>query len=371
MLRSVLGCILVMLVVVPVLADTTPQPWNWSSYSGSTQWQVTVTEDDSGCNGGATTTQSPVTIQFNQGTAVMGDIGHGSAGGTFISGNILHIPGRTVADPPGSSALSEYDIFFTTDCSAFTGKYSWSYTGPDTAGACTGTTSFSGTNNQGCPVATAVTLIPSVAPASTGYISSAIGSAHYDLINDLTLREQMTNQENDITRYEIATAGTGTGDTPEIAQERLMVTKEKAQVDATEAKIEGEYKAILDKDPTNFQANWDLAQLKKGQGNYEEYFNDVSTALSNKDIAKATQDEIRKNIATSLGLSEYPPTTANSYFIQRLTVDAGAVQSVYGINAGQGSTDPAVEPLRLFSIYGHLEDIVKSIPVGGPGTAGG
>ena len=63
-------------------------------------WQVTVTEDQSACSGPVLTNQYSVPIQFSAGSAVMGDVGHGSAGGTFISGNILHIPSRSVADPP-------------------------------------------------------------------------------------------------------------------------------------------------------------------------------------------------------------------------------------------------------------------------------
>ena len=99
-------CIVVILaLIVPVLADSTSQPWSWNTYSGTIVWQVTVTEDQTGCSGPVLTNQYNVPIQFRAGSAVMGDVGHGSAGGTFTSDNILHIDGRTVADPPGKFGI--------------------------------------------------------------------------------------------------------------------------------------------------------------------------------------------------------------------------------------------------------------------------
>ena len=122
----------------------------WNTYTGTVTWWVTVTEDQSACSGPVLTNRYSVPIQFNAGSAVMGDVGHGSAGGMFTSDNILHIDGRTVVDPPGESALSPYDVQFSPDCSAFTAKYTWAYTGSD--GNCDGSTSLSGRiASDSCP----------------------------------------------------------------------------------------------------------------------------------------------------------------------------------------------------------------------------
>src|SRR5208337_2340844 len=164
MIRGALCIVIILALTVPVVADASSQPWSWNTYSGTTVWQVTVKEDESACEGGVYANQFSVPIQYNLTTAVMGDVGHGVAEGTFISGNILHIPARTVADPPGTSTLSAYDIFFTADCSAFAANYSWDYTGPD--GSCSGTTALAGANSNGCPGSGAITTTPAATPTS-------------------------------------------------------------------------------------------------------------------------------------------------------------------------------------------------------------
>ena len=342
-------------------ADNDSPPWNWSSYTGPSQWKVAVTEIDSGCGGAVSNDQVIASIQFNDGTAVMGDVGHGPASGSFVSNNILHIPARTVADPPGKSALSAYDVFFTTDCSAFAAKYSWDYTGSD--GDCSGTTSLAGTNTQGCPVPT---LTPPLTQTPTGYFDSGIGAAHTDLANDLAFRDLMAAKENDIAQYTQSNVGYSGAEPGYISEERTEVAEEDAQIQAAESKIEKEYDAILSRDPGNFQANWDLAQLKKSQGNWDEFFSDMNKALDNKDISLSTQLQIKSAIANSLGLSEYP-TDTNSNFIHRLNVDGNAVQAVYGINTqNQPATDPAVEPLKLFALFSKGSDAVTTVTVGNP-----
>ena len=183
--------VILVLIVVPVAADVELPPWSWNTYSGTQAWIVTVTE--TGCDA-SFSNQFTVPITFANGTAVMDDVGHGKSEGTFASPNILHFTGRTVADPPGSSQLSEYDLFFTTDCSAFAGKYSWSYSGPD--GSCDGTTTLNGVNRNGCPAPAVVPVVPTVAPASNS-LAADIAKSQQDL-NTLT-DLQYTQDINDIT----------------------------------------------------------------------------------------------------------------------------------------------------------------------------
>ena len=166
MLRSAWGVFLILGLLVPVAAADVPQAlWSWNTYQGTAMWQVTVIEDQTGCEGPVLTNTYAVPIQFRGNSAVMGDVGHGSAGGTFTSGNILHIPSRSVADPPGESTLSPYDIFFTTDCSAFAAQYSWDYSGSD--GSCSGTTKLNGANTNGCPAAAGSTVTTAPAAGTT------------------------------------------------------------------------------------------------------------------------------------------------------------------------------------------------------------
>jgi hypothetical protein len=113
-----------------------------------TNWQVTVNEDDSACNGVGYSNTYGITIRLNQTSGTMGDIGHGPATGAF-DGKTLHIEARTVPDGSGTSRLSSYDVVFSDDCTSFNAEYSWDYTGPD--GDCSGTTKLAGTNPQGCP----------------------------------------------------------------------------------------------------------------------------------------------------------------------------------------------------------------------------
>lgn len=113
-----------------------------------TNWHVTVTEDDSACQGGTYSNTYDITIERNDTVGTMGDIGHGPVSGTF-EGNTLHIAARTVPDGSGTSKLSSYDVVFSADCTTFNAEYSWDYTGPD--GDCSGTTKLAGTNPDGCP----------------------------------------------------------------------------------------------------------------------------------------------------------------------------------------------------------------------------
>jgi hypothetical protein len=249
----------------------------------------------------------------------MGDVGHGSAGGTFTSGNILHIPSRSVADPPGSSDLSDYDVFFTTDCSAFAAKYSWSYTGPDTVGACTGTTALSGTNSQGCPVATVVTLIPSVAPASNSP-AAAMAAAQQDL--DTLTQLEYTQAMYDVTPRFANMFTTDDGMSSDGRRNRIAALNQQTQ---------NELLTILSQDQYNYNANMAMAELKKDQHDINGYIQYLNAALTSRDVAENKVNDLQENIAKQ-----------NKFLTSLTSSNSGAVSEI----------DSEIPPL-LKTVLGH------------------
>lgn len=79
-----------------------------------------------------------------------------------------------------------------------------------------------------------------------------------------------------------------------------------ARADADKGSQELRYGAILEKDPKNFWANWDMAELKKKQGNYNEFFNYYNKAISNESIVQETREKLKKRTLEDLHLSEFP-----------------------------------------------------------------
>jgi len=354
MIRGALGFLIILVFLVPVAADVPLPPWSWNTYSGTNTWQVTTVE--TGCGDGAITNRYTVTIQFHGATATMGDVGHGPADGAFISANILHIPARTVADPPGTSKLSAYDVFFTTDCSGFAAKYDWDYAGPD--GACSGTTTLNGASSSGCPAPQAVPAVPSVAPAAGSSVSSDLATARSDLIDDLSQREM-----RDITNS-LLNAHMITGESA-----KNLNAASDASIAAAETKLDGEYQAILDKDPKNFYANMDMAELRKSQGRLDDYIRYVNAALANPNVAAGTADAIRQDIMAKNNLATWP-TPENSIVIATLGPDARtASQSVYGRDMQKDATgNSVIDNLRYLFTWGGSRDLVTTValPGGGP-----
>jgi len=363
MLRGILGILVIAAILVPVSAEVSLGAWSWNTYQGTEQWSVTVREDQSGCEGPVLTNQYTVPIEFRLATAVMGDVGHGPATGTFTSGNTLHMESRKVDDPPGTSVLSAYDVVFTPDCSGFTASYRWDYSGPD--GACSGTTSLSGVNPKGCPASQAAPTVPTAAPASGEAVAGMIAGARYDLDQYLATSDQRTSQERDIVASEIR----GQGDASWTTQARQQVAQETAQMNTMGPKVEGEYAAILDKDPTNFWANMDMAQLKKSQGKLDEYVDYVNRALSNEKIAEGTRDAVKKDIAEKNNLPGFP-TPDTSFFIQKLGPDVRtSAQNVYGTNVAKEVTGPSVlDGLKYLMTYQGAKNAVNTLVFGGGGS---
>jgi hypothetical protein len=341
MIRGALCIVIILALIVPVVADTSSQPWSWNTYHGTIVWQVTVKEDDSACDNGVSTNQYSVPIQYNLTTAVMGDVGHGVAEGSFISGNILHIPGRTVDDPPGTSTLSAYDVFFTTDCSAFAAKYSWTYS--DRYGSCSGTTTLAGANSNGCPMYGSVTL------------QSDIAAARYDFNNDLDVRLDRDTITHQLEAKQIS---------PDEANARI--SQDNARITAMDQKLEGEYKAILSKDPTNFDANTGLAELKKNQGKWDEFILYMNTALANTAVSESRAQDIRNRIIRENNMGTWP-TPDNSILIETLGPDVRtSAQNVYGQNLQKATTGTVdLDNLRYIFTYQGGKDFLKTL--GSPG----
>jgi hypothetical protein len=360
------GLIVILALAVPVAADNAASSWSWNAYNGTYPWQVTVTEDQSGCGGGAYTNQYSVPVQYNAGTAVMGDVGHGPATGMFTSGNILHIPGRIVADPPGSSTLSAYDVYFTTDCTAFTAKYTWDYTGPD--GACSGSTTLNGASSSGCPgLVSSPTASPTTVPAQTMVPEEAtppqdmyaqmLAVPHDQFLNLLTLIDQRDRLSYEIDSWQyrnsISTQNTGqnTPEPAEITQARADLHQVQDQISTQDAQIEKEYQMVLVKDPTNIQANWDMAQLKKSQNQMDSAIVYAQNALKNPN-SDQYEAAIEKGIADNYNLRVYP-SPDNSNFVATVKSQLpGATQNIYGTNVQSQSTEPGLlTNLWNFEIY--------------------
>lgn len=222
--------------------------WTWENYEGVTRWRVDVTDDEFGCGGGAVPkSYDSVVMEHHQQIVDIGDMGHGKTQG-FFKGNTLILPARTIRDGQGYSKLSVANIDFSADCSGFAGRYSWVYT--DSYMSCKGTTIVSGKrlDGTGCPTA-----------------AQAQKSA-----------EQQRQELADIRSN------------PDIANK------------------ERRYKEILEKDPKNFWANWDMAELKKSQGNYGEFFKYFDRAAGNENILQGTREKLKEEAAKQLHLSEFP-----------------------------------------------------------------
>lgn len=152
-MRAVYVIIFLVAAAALLIFAQAEQQGGLSSYIGTTHWRVEVTEDESGCGGGAYTSVQDVAITHNMASADVSDWAHGPMRGTF-SGNTLSFSSRVVPDPPGSSTLSSFNLVFSPDCNSFSGTYAWVYSGPD--GGCSGTTRLSGTrtDGSGCPSVT-------------------------------------------------------------------------------------------------------------------------------------------------------------------------------------------------------------------------
>lgn len=228
--------------------------FTWDTYEGVTQWKVDVTEDETDCGGSVETESYAVAIQHNLEIADVGNWGHGKTRATFSS-NKLSFTARSIPDGVGTSDLSSFDLAFTANCLGFSGKYNWYY--EDSFMDCSGTTQLEGTrqDDDKCPG-----------------------------------EEEQPAEEPGFVVID-------------------MVVDARAELDNTQK--ESIYNEILANDPDNFWANWDMAELKKKQGNYEEFSEYFNAAVSNENIFEETREELKEVELERLHLSDFPTATTS------------------------------------------------------------
>lgn len=76
--------------------------------------------------------------------------------------------------------------------------------------------------------------------------------------------------------------------------------------DPVQTSREAQYAARLKENPKDFWANWDMAELKKKQGNYDAYFRYFDDALSNEKITPDTREKMKVQQLELLHLTERP-----------------------------------------------------------------
>ena len=96
---------------------------------------------------------------------------------------------------------------------------------------------------------------------------------------------------------------------------------------------------MLVKDPTNIQANWDMAQLKKSGNQMDAAIGYAQNALKNPDSDKY-ETAIEKSIADGANLRVYPGPD-NSNFVATIKNQLPeATRNVYGTNVQSQTTEP-------------------------------
>jgi hypothetical protein len=99
-------------------------------------------------------------------------------------------------------------------------------------------------------------------------------------------------------------------------QEKYNQVKDK--MDELEPKVEQRYQDILKADPNNFWANWDVAQLRKSQGDTRGYFDYLDKAVDgDPTFYERTRVAMKEQALADLGLST-PPTPQTSPAVGRL-----------------------------------------------------
>ena len=407
-MRSIVIALAAFFLLLPLAsAQASPEPWNWSAYTGTVQWQVTVTEDQSACQGPVLTNTYAVPINFDLSLATMGDVGHGPATGAFVSPNVLHIAGRTVSDPPGSSTLSDYNVYFTTDCTAFAAKYTWDYSGPD--GGCSGSTNLAGTNPSGCPLmpgtcrsgldcnstsscvdgvcvptptqATCtsdsqcnsgnvcvnnVCVAGQSPPPPPTPLAAQLATAEQALNNDLLLRQYEDSLQQELIRssgwHPPGSYEEGYAKMVQDTYPRQMASVQ-TEIDNAEADLETKYQAILSQDPTNVQANWDMAELRKSQGNYADYKTYMDRSLGK--ITDSQAQAVQATVQSSLGL-QTAPTPDTSKIVQQVGVEKKEIKSMGGVDFSTLTPQQqsnVIKNLLLLSLFDKNGDVISGLDI--------
>lgn len=295
-------CLLSLIVFTSLAVQAADSGSAWESYQGVSQWRVDVTEDESGCGGGKKVHSVLLQLQHDKKNVGVGDWGHGLTQGTF-DGNALHVPERTIPDGAGRSRLYAFDVTFTVDCSSFGGAYRWDYR--DSQQSCSGSTSLRGTRTDGagCPEKS---------------LRTEVNENRIELNKLFALRQEEKALESQAwaLRKEDETS-------PTLKKLNEKLNRNIGQIEELQPKVEGKYRKMLNKDPNNFWANWDMAELEKNKGNYKAYFDYFDRAASTLD--PNTNSIVKKKVADDLGLSDFP-TIVGSPFVQKISDNAHNLQ---------------------------------------------
>jgi hypothetical protein len=263
-------------IIIIILIIPSVHAWSWDSYEGKTTWDVVVTVDERGdCGGNLNTHNYKLTIAHNKETAKLSDLGHGEVIGTFTS-NILAIAPRTIDDGVGKSTFGAVSVAFTPDCKTFYTKYPWTYYAQYQT--CKGSTAWTGkrTDATACPDAF---YVPEQLPL------------------------------------------------PQVMKTVAEIKK------LPEAEQKAEYEKALEKNPRDFQANNEIADIFKSEKNYPEFIKHKDKALENKNSAeqlrKARQDEVRNRLGFTID-----PTTATVPLLRsvRDQIDTVPNPMIYNFN---------------------------------------
>ncbi len=321
---SFLVVLILLIVLASCVAVAAQSSWTWENYAGSSQWRVDVTEDETGCGGSSKTSSRAVQIQHNLKIADVGDWAHGNARGTF-SGNTLSMPERTIPDAGGTSKLYAFTMEFTSDCSGFAGKYKWDYRGPQQA--CSGSTALRGTrtDGKGCPSAN-----EQKTEVAAGEQKTEVNKAREGLDRLLLLNKEIQDLDHKI--FLLGEQEMNAEKSPLRAELYADLNRKVDQADVLQPKVEANYRNILNKDPDNFWANWDLAELEKSRGNHKAYFDYFDRAVTNERMESVSK-QLKKKAAEDLGLLEFP-TIQGSPMVRKLSDDMAGRQgvSMYTVN---------------------------------------
>lgn len=300
------------LTSIALAVQTASSESAWEKYQGVSQWSVAVTEDETGCGGGSKTHSRSVQLQHNQKSVGVGNWGHGQTKGT-LGGNTLSMPERTIPDEGGTSKLHAFNIEFTPDCSGFAGSYRWDYRG--SGQSCSGSTALRGTRTDGasCPQKS---------------LRTEVNEYRIELNKILALRKEEKELAHKALLLSIENIDNE--ESPMLKKLNEKRNQNINKIDSLQPKVESSYRKILNKDPDNFWANWDMAELEKSKGNYKAYFDHFDRAASTLDTN--TNNVMKKKVANDLGLSEFPEIV-RSPIVKKISDDAHNFEgrSIYDI----------------------------------------
>jgi hypothetical protein len=349
-----------------VFAQVAPFEFTWDQYTGTTHWGASVTVDEGGCGGDRYTHRYSVSVTHNLDSAVISDFGHGALSGTFF-GNHFTSPSRSFPDGGGTTTTSSASFDFSSDCSSFTGGYTWHYV--DSYQECDGTTSLIGTRTD-------ATTCEALSNAAMQQLIVDAGA----VLNEVKeTQEQYDSKEFDYTQH--LAVDPNFMNTNEYQQMKSDLGLMDRDLTTKTDVLSDQYESVLAKDPKNFWANWDYAALKATRGDYGSadklYYEAVSTLDENArasviaDLQTSTQGRLsivaKPTIETSPFIANIHEDVRSSWR-QRLDV---AVQKVMGDDEldAEKLTITAVLA-KMGGVYGRYKEYNECVSGSGGTTTG-